>query len=129
VRRPKHSYFIDKATEAVVSAIEVYNKPGFRYREETFSILTLNAWELSLKARILKENKNSLRSIEVWERKPTKSSSPSKKLTPKRNPSRKCYDNWGKHCRGNCSSVCKGCNRRILRRKYPARADSDQVKA
>jgi hypothetical protein len=85
VRRSKHSYFVDKAIEAVVSAVEVYNKPGFRYREETFSILMLNAWELLLKARVLKENKNSLRSIEVWERKATKSGSPSKKTSPKRN--------------------------------------------
>ncbi len=85
MRRPRHSYFVDKAIEAVISAIEVYNKPGFRYREETFSILMLNAWELLLKARILKENKNSLRSIEVWERKATKTGLPSKKLAPKRN--------------------------------------------
>lgn len=85
MRRPRHRYFVDKATEAAISAIEVYNKPGFRYREETFAILMLTAWELLLKARILKENKNSLRCIEVWERKSKKSGSPSKWLHPKRN--------------------------------------------
>jgi hypothetical protein len=85
MRRPRHAYLVDKAIEAVISAIEVYNKPGFRYREETFAILMLNAWELLLKARILKENKNRLRSIEVWERKATKSGVPSKKSAPKKN--------------------------------------------
>jgi hypothetical protein len=82
---PRHRYFVDKAVEAAVSAIEVYNRPSFRYREESFSILMLNAWELLLKARILKENKNSLRSIEVWGPKQKKDGSPSKKMQPKRN--------------------------------------------
>ena len=45
----------------------------------------LNAWELILKARILKENKNTLRSIEVWERNRTSSGAPSKRFSPKRN--------------------------------------------
>lgn len=48
----------------------------------------LNAWELLLKARILKENKNRMRSIQVFERKITKSGLPSKKLLPKRNRSK-----------------------------------------
>jgi hypothetical protein len=65
MRRPRYLYLAEKATHAAVAAIEIYNKPGFRYREETFSILMLNAWELLLKARILKENQNRLRSIEI----------------------------------------------------------------
>ena len=55
MRRARHTYLVEKATQAAVSAIEVYNKPGFAYREETFAILMLNAWELLLKARILRE--------------------------------------------------------------------------
>ena len=39
-----------KKAVATSSAIEVYNKPSFEYREETFSILMINAWELLLKA-------------------------------------------------------------------------------
>jgi EC042_2821-lke REase/Protein of unknown function (DUF3644) len=39
----------------MVSAIEVYNKPRSEYRDETFSILLINAWELLLKA-ILSKN-------------------------------------------------------------------------
>jgi hypothetical protein len=85
MRPPRHSYLVDKAIDAAIGAIEIYNKPSFRYREETFAILMLNAWELLLKARILKENGNQLRSIEVWEQKATKAGLPSKKLSPKRN--------------------------------------------
>ena len=60
---------LDKAIDACIAAIEIYNKPDFHYREEAFSILMLNAWELLLKARILTENSNDIRSIEVWETK------------------------------------------------------------
>ena len=60
-------------TYARGAAIEIYKKPSFRYREETFSILMLNAWQLLLKARILKENKNHLRSIKIWETRKTNS--------------------------------------------------------
>src|SRR3954471_20106455 len=84
MRRPRYGYLVEKATQAAVAAIEVYNKPGFKYREETFAILMLNAWELLLKARILKENKNKLRSIEVWDSKASKGGRPGK-LAPKKN--------------------------------------------
>lgn len=84
MRRARHTYLVEKATHAAVAAIEVYNKPGFKYREETFAILMLNAWELLLKARILKENRSKLRSIEVWESKPTNKGK-SSKLAPKKN--------------------------------------------
>jgi Protein of unknown function (DUF3644) len=79
---------VDKAIEAAISAIEIYNKPSFRYREESYSILMLNAWELLLKARILKENKNKIRSIQVFERKINKSGLPSKYPRPKLNRSK-----------------------------------------
>ncbi|BAW80716.1 hypothetical protein TAO_1346 [Candidatus Nitrosoglobus terrae] len=35
----------------MLSAIEIYNKPDFKYREEIFSIIAINAWELLLKAK------------------------------------------------------------------------------
>jgi uncharacterized protein DUF3644 len=54
---------IEKSVAACVSAIEIYNKPDFKYREETFSILLVNAWELLLKAKILSDNKNDMVSI------------------------------------------------------------------
>ena len=49
----------------MLSAIELYNKPNFQYREETFAILAVNAWELLLKAIILRQNRYKLRSLYV----------------------------------------------------------------
>jgi hypothetical protein len=54
---------VDKAISACISAIEIYNKPNFEYREETFSILMVNAWELLLKAKLVKDNDDSRESI------------------------------------------------------------------
>lgn len=34
----------------MLAAIEIYNKPNIEYREDTFAILAVNAWELLLKA-------------------------------------------------------------------------------
>jgi len=41
----------EKSILAAIAAIEVYNKPNFSYREEAFSLLMTNAWELLLKAK------------------------------------------------------------------------------
>ena len=54
---------IDKSIGSMLSAIEIYNKPDFKYREETFAILAVNSWELLLKARILKLNNYRINSI------------------------------------------------------------------
>lgn len=67
----------------MISAIEIYNKPDFKYREETFSILAINAWELLLKARWLKDNNNRVRSLYVMERKNKPSGKPYKHLKVK----------------------------------------------
>lgn len=45
---------IDKAKEAFIMAIEIYNKPSIRYRLEGFSFFICNAWELMLKAHLVK---------------------------------------------------------------------------
>jgi len=54
---------VDKSISACISAIEIYNKPNFEYREETFSILMVNAWELLLKAKLIKDNDDNRESI------------------------------------------------------------------
>lgn len=54
---------IDKSLSSMLSAIELYNKPDFSYREEAFAILAVNAWELLLKAFILRSSKYNTRSI------------------------------------------------------------------
>jgi uncharacterized protein DUF3644 len=40
-----------KSVQAAISAIEIYNKPNFSYREEAFALLMTNAWELLIKAK------------------------------------------------------------------------------
>ena len=42
----------------MMSAIEIYNKPIFEYRDECVAILLLNAWELLLKAILSKNNQS-----------------------------------------------------------------------
>lgn len=43
------------AVSALLAAIEIYNKPIVQHREQTFSILLINAWEILLKARVLQK--------------------------------------------------------------------------
>lgn len=45
---------VEKSINSMISAIEIYNKPNFSYREETFSILATNSIELLFKAQLLK---------------------------------------------------------------------------
>lgn len=49
------SKLLEKAKEAFVMAIEIYNKPTIRYRVEGFSFFICNAWELMLKAYMIKK--------------------------------------------------------------------------
>lgn len=65
VRASTYQLLVDKSVAACVSAIEIYNKPDFHFREEAFSILMVNAWELLLKAKILKDNSDRLSSIQI----------------------------------------------------------------
>jgi hypothetical protein len=59
---------VRNAEAAFLASIEIYNKPTFSYREESFSILILNAWELLVKARVLFENGDRITSLYVRER-------------------------------------------------------------
>ena len=54
---------LDKSVSCMLSAIELYNKPDFKYREDIFAILAVNAWELLLKSQLFKSNKYSIKSI------------------------------------------------------------------
>jgi len=76
---------VDKAHAAIVSAVEIYNKPSFQYREENFAILALNAWELLLKAKLLKDAENDIRVLRVYESRRNKSGKSSTKQYLKRN--------------------------------------------
>ena len=45
---------LNKSIEAFIVAIEIYNKPTLKYRVEGFSFFICNAWELLLKAYIIR---------------------------------------------------------------------------
>ena len=54
---------LDKSINSMLSAIEIYNKPNFLYREETFAILAVNSWELLLKAYLLRKYSYNLKCL------------------------------------------------------------------
>jgi hypothetical protein len=78
---------LEKSIAAMLSAIEIYNKPDFKYREETFSVLCINSWELLLKAKVLNLSSNKLASLYAMEYKTLKTGDKSKKKRPKKNRS------------------------------------------
>jgi hypothetical protein len=84
VKPPRFKSLLDKSVAACLAAIEVYNKPDFRYREETFSVLLVNAWELLLKARLVQSAKR-MDVLYTYERKQLKTGNPSRRLYPRRN--------------------------------------------
>ena len=47
---------IEKSKECFTMAIEIYNKPTIKYRVEGFSLFICNAWELMLKAYLIKRD-------------------------------------------------------------------------
>ncbi|MBT3375250.1 MAG: DUF3644 domain-containing protein [Lentisphaerae bacterium] len=83
--RSRARQMLDKSVSSMLSAIEIYNKPNFLYREETFSILAVNAWELLLKARILQLGRNKISVILVYEHHTLRDGSRSQKLYRKKN--------------------------------------------
>lgn len=83
--KARYKDLLDKSVQAAISAIEIYNKPDFKYREESFSILMINAWELLFKSKILKDSKGKLNSIYIPEKNTRKDGNPIKRFYPKRN--------------------------------------------
>lgn len=56
--RGSYRKLLGNAKAAMMAAIEICNKPTFRYRDECVVILLLNAWELILKAALSKSGKS-----------------------------------------------------------------------
>jgi hypothetical protein len=56
---------LENSIAAALSAIEIYNKPDFKYREQVFSILIINAWELLLKAKLVADSGGRLESLYI----------------------------------------------------------------
>ena len=75
---------LDRAIAAMVAAIEIYNKPGFPYRTESFAILAINGWELLLKAKWLTDHRHRERSLYVHETRENADGKKSKKRYIKR---------------------------------------------
>jgi hypothetical protein len=69
----------EKSMSSMLSSIEIYNKPDFKYREETFAVLATNSWELLLKARILQLSNNKIASILSYEKRRNRDGKISKK--------------------------------------------------
>jgi hypothetical protein len=63
--KARSKVLLDRAIEAMVAAIGVYNLPNLPYRVESFAILAINAWELLLKAKWLADHGNRLNSLYV----------------------------------------------------------------
>ena len=62
--RPKRATVMAScAREALLAAIEIYNKPNVEYREQTVSFLLVNAWEVLIKARIVQQKGGKIQSI------------------------------------------------------------------
>ena len=49
---------VDKSIEAFILGLEIYNKPTIKYRIEGFSFFIINAWELMLKAALIKRGES-----------------------------------------------------------------------
>lgn len=78
---------LEKSVAAMLSAIEIYNKPDFKYREETFSVLCINSWELLLKSKVLNLSSNKLASLYSMEFRVLQNGERSKVKRPKINRS------------------------------------------
>lgn len=79
---------LDRSVLAMAAAIEIYNKPGLPYRNESFTILAVNGWELLLKSRWLVLNKNRKSSLYVYEHRKTSKGTRSARRYIKRTRSR-----------------------------------------
>lgn len=85
MRPPRWKTLVDKSIAACCAAIEIYNKPVVPHREESFAILVVAAWELLLKARLIRDNGNRLQAIYIMEPIKKKDGKPSRRRRIKRN--------------------------------------------
>lgn len=51
-------HLLDKSLESFILGLEIFNKPTIKYRIEGFSFFICNAWELMLKAELIKKDKS-----------------------------------------------------------------------
>ena len=53
---------IDKSLDSFILSLEIYNRPTLKNKVESFALLNINAWELLLKALIIKDS-NQIKTI------------------------------------------------------------------
>jgi hypothetical protein len=111
------STLASKSVQAAVAAIEIYNKPDFSYREEAFSLLMTNAWELLLKSKWLLDHGDDIESLHETEPDPLDSSKRRPRLNRCGNPitfgvtylsTKLCEDpnsGYGKNCDENLRAL------------------------
>lgn len=99
---------LDRAKAAMVAAVEIYNKPGFSYRAETFVILAINGWELLLKAKCLLDHDNRPNCLYVYETREVASGKKGKKKYIKRTEAKNPFT----HGLGHLGA--KACEKHIL---------------
>src|SRR6266550_485585 len=75
-----------KSVQAAIAAIEIYNKPDFHFREEAFSVLMTNSWELLLKAKWLLDHKEDVTSLHEYDNDPTEAGKRKPRLNRCKNP-------------------------------------------
>lgn len=75
---------LEKSLSAALLGIELYNKPNVEYREESFAILIINAYELLFKAKVV-EDTGKINSIYEYEKKKLVDNTSSKRDYIKKN--------------------------------------------
>ena len=67
--RPRRDVVMARcAREALLAAVEIYNKPKVEYREQTVAFLIVNAWEVLIKARIVQQSGGKIQSLYQYKR-------------------------------------------------------------
>lgn len=56
---------VEHSINSALSAIEIYNKPDFKDREQIFCVLMVIAWEVLLKAKLVKDNANNIKCLYI----------------------------------------------------------------
>jgi len=77
--KSRSQILLEKSLAAMAASLDVANKPMLPYKEEAFTILICNAYELLLKAKWLKDNGNKAQSLYIKQARKNKDGSTGKR--------------------------------------------------